>query len=151
MVWHPIGGAFLVLAAACVALPCAAQTALQLTGTAPLVCHADLAGPSAGANLGQVAAFCNDPAGVDVYLDYPTSLAGGTLSIDGVATALSASGTTRIAHSDGPISTTLALISTGISWSSSPRCTTQRSPLMALYCSMASRNSFPQRSLSRSG
>ena len=109
MVWHPIGGAFLVLAAACVALPCAAQTALQLTGTAPLVCHADLAGPSAGANLGQVAAFCNDPAGVDVYLDYPTSLAGGTLSIDGVATALSASGTTRIAHSDGPISTTLAL------------------------------------------
>lgn len=109
MTWHPIGGAFLTLAAACVALPAAAQTALQLTGTAPLVCRADLAGPSVGANLGQVAAFCNDPAGVDVYLDYPASLAGDTLSIDGVASVLNASGTLRIAHSDGPVSTTLAL------------------------------------------
>jgi len=105
---HLIGGALLAIAAALAAAPAAAQTALQLTGTAPLVCHADL-GPSAGANLGQAAAFCNDPAGVDVYLDYPASLAGDSLSVDGVAMVLDAGGAVRIAHAGGPLSTTLDL------------------------------------------
>jgi hypothetical protein len=109
MAWRSIKALVLGLAATCAAAPAGAQTALDITGTAPLVCRATLTGSAAGVGLGQVAAFCNDPAGVDVYLDYPTSLAGATLLVGGAPVSLDASGTVRLAHAAGPLSTTLDL------------------------------------------
>lgn len=70
---------------------------LALSGRAALVCRAGLQSPAAGtSSLGQLTAFCNDPDGYEVWLDYPAALAGRTMRVDGAAAELSDSGAVRL-------------------------------------------------------
>jgi len=100
----------LVLAAAVAALaasatagaaePAAGYT-LRLEGHVPVICRATVEGGTAAAEgshvvLGRLDEFCNNPAGYQVWVDYPPELASATLFVDGQAVALSAAGSTRI-------------------------------------------------------
>ena len=83
-----------------------AQTSLSLTGQAQLVCSAGIDGQAAASgqapiSLGQLKEFCNDPDGYDVWIDYPASLVGDSLVIDGSSVPLTDEGTVRVSHAGG--------------------------------------------------
>ncbi len=77
-----------------------AQSAMALGGDAPLVCHAGLDGSAQSAT--DLTEVCNDPDGFDIYIDYPTSLAGSTLTVGAQSFQLDASGTVDVMHATGP-------------------------------------------------
>jgi hypothetical protein len=78
---------------------------LEMSGHVPTICHAEVRQNVVVANSGRVALgamqeFCNDANGYEVYAEHSPELAGAVLVVDGVEVPLSASGPTRISHSD---------------------------------------------------
>ena len=83
-----------------------ATFSLELVGTVPVICRAELSNsvvaPQAGlVSLGRMDEFCNDPNGYEVYAEHSPELADAVLVVDGVEMPLSAGGVTRVAKSDG--------------------------------------------------
>lgn len=97
------------LGAALTAGPALGEPAVALGGETPLVCSAGLSGQVSGGSLGQLSEFCNDPDGYDVYVDYPASLTGSTLFVDGAPVALTSQGEVQVTHAAGPGSARLTL------------------------------------------
>lgn len=78
----------------------AASWTIELHGTVPLICHADLSqqvAPSTGGvvNLGALKELCNDGMGFHVYANTPAGT-GGAFLVDGRTVPVSASGQTEI-------------------------------------------------------
>jgi hypothetical protein len=71
---------------------------LELTGYAPIICHAEV--QLDAANFGKIDEFCNDANGYEVYAEHSPELADAVLVVDGVDVPLSASGPTRVSRSD---------------------------------------------------
>jgi len=85
----------------------ASSYSLQLSGTVPLACRAQLSSTAIPAQGGQVSLgsldeFCNNASGFEVWVDYSPSLAGGALDVDGKSYDLDASGSVRIDSSTTP-------------------------------------------------
>lgn len=74
-----------------------AAESVHIAGVVPVLCHAQILG--GGGGLDEV---CNNPGGYAVWIDYPASLAGDALIVDGQRFELSEAGTVRIAQESGP-------------------------------------------------
>ncbi len=89
----------------------AASWTIELRGTVPLVCHADLAqqvAPSSGGvvDLGPLKELCNDGMGFHVYANTPAGT-GGAFLVNGRAVPVSSTGQTEI---DAPNSASIATL-----------------------------------------
>ena len=81
---------------------------IELRGFVPVVCTASrnttavsyIAGET---QIGDVAEFCNNPNGFQVWADYPTTLNGATLTLDGKRVALPPGGSALVDSSDTPV------------------------------------------------
>lgn len=71
---------------------------LEMTGQVPTICYAEV--QLNAARLGTMDEFCNDANGYEVFAEHSPELADAVLVVDGVEVKLSASGPTRISHSD---------------------------------------------------
>ncbi|MEN9718501.1 MAG: hypothetical protein RIQ99_1379 [Pseudomonadota bacterium] len=106
----------MILVGLSVALPAAAyaqgegvgssQFSIGIVGYVPAICRASvdstIAAPVAGTvQLGTLHEFCNSPNGYRVYADYSASLAGGAVTVDGVAVPLNGGGSTLVSQSAG--------------------------------------------------
>jgi type 1 fimbria pilin len=83
----------------------AAGFTLDISGTVPVICRAEMTAnvvaPKDGrVSLGQMNEFCNDANGYEVYAEHSPELANAVVVVDGVEVKLSATGTTRISRSD---------------------------------------------------
>jgi uncharacterized protein YfaP (DUF2135 family) len=83
----------------------AAGFTLNISGTVPVICRAEMTAnvvtPQAGqVSLGQMNEFCNDANGYEVYAEHSPELANAVVLVDGVAIKLSPTGTTRLSRSD---------------------------------------------------
>jgi hypothetical protein len=93
-----------------------ASYTIEVRGYVPVICRAQVSATLTPAqagtvDLGQLNEFCNNPTGYEVWVDYPPSLSGASVTIDGQTVALSDSGSTRIDQSTtaGIASKSLAL------------------------------------------
>lgn len=89
----------LPLVAASALVPASAAAApsftLELTGHVPTICYAEVK-----LEAGTIDEFCNHANGYEVYAEHSPGLAGAVLVVDGVEVKLSATGPTRVSHSD---------------------------------------------------
>jgi hypothetical protein len=114
-VMKTLAGVAATLAVASAATATSAATwTIELRGTVPLVCHADLpqsvAPVTTGAivSLGQLNELCNDGNGFHVYANTPAGT-GGAFVVDGRTVPVSASGQTEIDSSMSAVVTSKQL------------------------------------------
>ena len=92
----------LATATAGLAQPRARETyGLGLAGVVPVICSATVSAGVATAGpgrtpIGRLNILCNDPAGYQVWVDYPPALAMGSVVLDGRQIPMSAAGKTLI-------------------------------------------------------
>ena len=77
---------------------------INITGFVPTICRvqSNVTTVSSGAqtDLGNVAQFCNDPHGYQLWVDYNPGVSGAYISVGGKLVPLSSTGSTMIAASD---------------------------------------------------
>jgi hypothetical protein len=135
-------GAALALSLAASA-PAFAETGIGLGGQAQLVCSAGMAGGASAASgaavdLGQLTEFCNDPDGFDVWIDYPASLAGAVLVVDGRSLPLTSAGTVRVSHATQAAQASVTLALDGAPSSGPTSLTVRMAPAKATALALAS-------------
>jgi hypothetical protein len=106
-----VGAALVALSASTAAV--AGGWVVELEGTAPVSCHADLKRqviPASGGvvDLGPLKEACNGVNGFQIYASTPAG-GGGAFVVDGRTIPVSASGRTELDVTDGPVMTTRQL------------------------------------------